>query len=298
MITLNSISHTYPGEAAPALRDVSLTPGDATVTALVGPNGSGKTTLMQILGGLLAPTSGSVAIDGSQASADDLLAGSIMASSSRDLDDVPATILIQYARLRSTWDEQLFAHYARRFGLPVRSRKTLGKLSAGQAAVVTGALALASGAPITLLDEIQAPLDVPTRYAFYEEILTLAGECLEGKRPPRRFLISSHMVSELEKVAEDVIVLKSGRLLAHESVDDFTARVTSITGHASDVERFLATHPDLTVIASRALGATREIVVDLRGAFITEAELASHSLTSSPCSFQDAFAYLIQENDQ
>ena len=298
MITLNSISHTYPGEAAPALRDVSLTLGDATVTALVGPNGSGKTTLMQILGGLLAPTSGSVAIDGSQASADDLLAGSIMASSSRDLDDVPATILIQYARLRSTWDEQLFAHYARRFGLPVRSRKTLGKLSAGQAAVVTGALALASGAPITLLDEIQAPLDVPTRYAFYEEILTLAGECLEGKRPPRRFLISSHMVSELEKVAEDVIVLKSGRLLAHESVDDFTARVTSITGHASDVERFLATHPDLTVIASRALGATREIVVDLRGAFITEAELASHSLTSSPCSFQDVFAYLIQENDQ
>ena len=298
MITLDSISHTYPGEAAPALRDVSLTLGDATVTALVGPNGSGKTTLMQILGGLLAPTSGSVAIDGSQASADDLLAGSIMASSSRDLDDVPATILIQYARLRSTWDEQLFAHYARRFGLPVRSRKTLGKLSAGQAAVVTGALALASGAPITLLDEIQAPLDVPTRYAFYEEILTLAGECLEGKRPPRRFLISSHMVSELEKVAEDVIVLKKSELLAHETIDDFTARVTSITGHASDVERFLATHPDLTVIASRALGATREIVVDLRGAFITEAELASHSLTSSPCSFQDAFAYLIQENDQ
>ena len=139
---------------------------------------------------------------------------------------------------------------------------------------------------------------MPTRYAFYEEILTLAGECLEGKRPPRRFLISSHMVSELEKVAEDVIVLKKGALLAHESIDDFTARVTSITGHASDVERFLATHPDLTVIASRALGATREIVVDLRGAFITEAELASHSLTSSLCSFQDAFAYLIQENDQ
>ena len=195
MITLDSISHTYPGEAAPALRDVSLTLGDATVTALVGPNGSGKTTLMQILGGLLAPTSGSVAIDGSQASADDLLAGSIMASSSRDLDDVPATILIQYARLRPTWDERLFAHYARRFGLPVRSRKTLGKLSAGQAAVVTGAIALASGAPITLLDEIQAPLDVPTRYAFYEEILTLAGECMEGKRPQRRFLVSSHMVS-------------------------------------------------------------------------------------------------------
>ena len=298
MITLNSISHSYSGESEAALRDISLTLGDATVTALVGPNGSGKTTLMQILGGLMVPTSGSISIDGAQASADELLTGSIMASSARDFDNVPATILIKYARLRSTWDEQLFAHYARRFGLPVLSRKALGKLSTGQAAVVTGALALASGAPITLLDEIQAPLDVPTRYAFYEEILTLAGECLEGKRPPRRFLISSHMVSELEKVAEDVIVLKKSELLAHESIDDFTCRVCALTGHASDVERFLAAHPDLALIASRELGPTREIVVDLRASAVGETELATHSLTSSPCSFQDAFAYLIQENDQ
>ena len=297
MITLDSISYTYPREITSALRDVSLTLGDATVTALVGPNGSGKTTLMQILGGLLAPTSGSVAIDGSQASADDLLAGSIMASSSRDLDDVPATILIQYARLRPTWDEKLFERYVTRFDLKVR-RKTLGKLSAGQAAVVTGALALASGAPITLLDEIQAPLDVPTRYAFYEEILTLAGECLEGKRPPRRFLISSHMVSELENVAEDVVALKNGRLLAHEGVDEFTSRICAITGNAADVERFLADHSDIAVITSRALGSAREIVVDLRGRGVADHEIASHSLTSSPCSFQDAFAYLIQENDQ
>ena len=297
MITLNSISYTYPGESEAALRDVSLTLADATVTALVGPNGSGKTTLMQILGGLMVPTSGSISIDGSQASADDLLTGSIMASSSRDLDDVPATILVQYARLRPTWDEALFAHYAERFDLRV-NRKYVRKLSGGQAAILSASIALASGAPLTLLDEIQAPLDVPTRYALYEEILALAGECMEGKRPQRRFLISSHMVSELEKVAEDVIVLKKGELVAHESVDDFTARVTSVTGHASDVDGFLAAHPDLAVIASRELGSTREIVVDLRGASITDADLAAHSLSASPCSFQDAFAYLIQENDQ
>ena len=85
------------------------------------------------------------------------------------------------------------------------------KLSGGQAAILSASIALASGAPLTLLDEIQAPLDVPTRYALYEEILALAGECMEGKRPQRRFLISSHMVSELEKVAEDVSRLEEGR---------------------------------------------------------------------------------------
>ena len=62
MITLDSITHTYPGENEAALRDVSLTLEDATVTALVGPNGSGKTTLMQILGGLLPPSSGNVSL--------------------------------------------------------------------------------------------------------------------------------------------------------------------------------------------------------------------------------------------
>ena len=297
MITLDSISHTYPGEAVPALRDLSLTLGDATVTALVGPNGSGKTTLMQILGGLMVPTSGSISIDGSQASADDLLTGSVVASSARDLDDANSKTLVAYARLRPTWDEQLFEHYVDRFELAL-SRKSVRKLSSGQAAIFSASIALASGAPLTLLDEIQAPLDVPTRYALYEEILALAGEVMEGQRPQRRFLISSHMVSELEKVAEDVIVLKKGELLAHESVDDFTCRVSALTGHASDIERFLAAHPDLAVIASRELGSTREIVVDLRDGAVGDTELASHSLTSSPCSFQDAFAYLIQENDQ
>ena len=297
MITLNSIRHTYPGENVAALRDISLTLGDATVTALVGPNGSGKTTLMQILGGLMVPTAGSISIDGSQASADDLLTGSIVASSARDLDDANSKTLVAYARLRPTWDEQLFEHYVDRFELAL-SRKSVRKLSSGQAAIFSASITLASGAPLTLLDEIQAPLDVPTRYALYEEILALAGEVMEGQRPQRRFLISSHMVSELEKVAEDVIVLKKGELLAHESVDDFTARVTSVTGHASDVERFLGERPTLAVIASRELGSTREIVVDLRGASITEADLATHSLSAAPCSFQDAFAYLIQENDQ
>lgn len=297
MITLDSITHTYPGEKEAALRDVSLTLGDATVTALVGPNGSGKTTLMQILGGVMVPTSGSISIDGAQASADELLTGSIIASSARDFDNLSSQSLVTYARLRPTWDEQLFAHYTQRFDLTV-NRKYVRKLSGGQAAILSGSIALASGAPLTLLDEIQAPLDVPTRYALYEEILALAGEVMEGQRAPRRFIISSHMVSELEKVAEDVVVLKKSELLAHESIDDFTCRVCALTGHASDVERFLADHPDLALIASRELGPTREIVVDLRASAVGEAELATHSLTSSPCSFQDAFAYLIQENDQ
>ena len=297
MITLNSISHSYSGESEAALRDISLTLGDATVTALVGPNGSGKTTLMQILGGVMVPTSGSISIDGAQASADELLTGSIIASSARDFDNLSSQSLVTYARLRPTWDEQLFAHYTQRFDLTV-NRKFVRKLSGGQAAILSGSIALASGAPLTLLDEIQAPLDVPTRYALYEEILALAGEVMEGQRAPRRFIISSHMVSELEKVAEDVVVLKKSELLAHESIDDFTCRVCALTGHASDVERFLAAHPDLALIASRELGPTREIVVDLRASAVGETELATHSLTSSPCSFQDAFAYLIQENDQ
>ena len=298
MITLDSISHTYPGEAAPALRDVSLTLGDATVTALVGPNGSGKTTLMQILGGLLPSSAGNVSINGTKVSSNDLLGYSIMVSSDRDFDNSSAAALVAYASLRQTWDQKLFDHYVKRFDFQLKGRKKLRKMSSGQAAILTGAVALASGAPITILDEIQAPMDVPTRYAFYEELITLAADIMEGRRPWRSFLISSHMVSELENVAEDVVALKNGRLLAHESVDEFTSRICAITGNAADVERFLADHSDIAVITSRALGSAREVIVDLRGRGVADHEIASHSLTSSPCSFQDAFAYLIQENDQ
>mgnify|MGYP000864132715 FL=1 len=298
MITLNSITHTYPGENEAALRDVSLTLGDSTITALFGPNGSGKTTLMQILSGLLPASSGSVSINGTGMRPNDLLAYSVMVSSDRDFDNSSAGALVAYASLRPTWDQKLFDRYARRFGFQMKRRKKVRKMSSGQAAILAGAVALASGAPITVLDEIQAPLDVPTRYAFYEELLTLAADAMEGRRPRRTFLISSHMVAELENVAEDVVALKGGRLLAHESVETFTSRICSITGNAADVERFLADHPTIGVITSRTLGSAREIVVDLRGRGISDREIASHNLTLSPCTFQDAFAYLIQENDQ
>ena len=298
MITLNSITHTYPGENEAALRDVSLTLGDSTITALFGPNGSGKTTLMQILSGLLPASSGSVSINGTGMRPNDLLAYSVMVSSDRDFDNSSAGALVAYASLRPTWDQKLFDRYARRFGFQMKRRKKVRKMSSGQAAILAGAVALASGAPITVLDEIQAPLDVPTRYAFYEELLTLAADAMEGRRPRRTFLISSHMVAELENVAEDVVALKGGRLLAHESVETFTSRICSITGNAADVERFLADHPTIGVITSRTLGSAREIVVDLRGRGVSDREIASHNLTLSPCTFQDAFAYLIQENDQ
>ena len=298
MITFNAINHTYPGEAEQALTDLSLEFGDSTVTALVGPNGSGKTTLTQILGGLLPPSSGSVSINGTEMSPNDLLGYSVMVSSDRDFDNSSASAVVAYAALRPTWDQKLFDHYTHRFGFRLKGRKKLRKMSSGQVAVLTGAVALASGAPITVLDEIQAPLDVPTRYAFYEELLTLAADAMEGRRPRRTFLISSHMVSELENVAEDVVALKNGRLLAHESVETFTSRICAITGNAADVEGFLIDHPGLGVISSRTLGSAREIVVDLRDRGVTDRAIAFHNLTLSPCTFQDAFAYLIQENDQ
>ena len=298
MITLNSISHTYPGENEAALRDVSLTLGDATVTALVGPNGSGKTTLMQILGGLLPPSSGKVSICGTEVSSNDLLGYSVVVSSDRDFDNSSASAMVAYAALRPTWDQKLFDHYVQRFSFQLKGHKKLRKMSSGQAAILAGAVALASGAPITVLDEIQAPMDVPTRYAFYEELLTLASDSMEGRRPRRAFVVSSHMVSELENVAEDVVALKNGRLLTHESVEEFTSRICAITANTADVERFLIDHPGIPVITSRTLGSAREIVVDLRGRGISDREIASHNLTLSPCTFQDAFAYLIQENDQ
>ena len=158
MITLNSISHTYPGESEAALRDVSLTLADATVTALVGPNGSGKTTLTQILGGLLPPSSGSVSINGTEMSPNDLLGYSVMVSSDRDFDNSSASAVVAYAALRPTWDQKLFDHYTHRFGFRLKGRKKLRKMSSGQVAVLTGAVLASAGLGIGLSGQLVALL--------------------------------------------------------------------------------------------------------------------------------------------
>lgn len=297
MITLNGVSCTSGWRCRRALNDVSLSLPDAGVVALVGPEGAGKTTLMQILAGLTSPSSGTVSMDGQALPAREALGRAIMASPSHYFGELFGISLVKYAQLRPTWDQGLFDRYLERFEFsPVLLHwKAARRFSRAQIAILMGSIALASGAPITLLDEIQLPLDEAAREGFYEEIRTLAAEAAAGKRPRRLFVLSSSTACDLDTVADEVIMVKSGELVVRENLDNFMQRTCVLVGHGADVDRFLSARPDLEPIASRDDGATREVVLDRYRSVISDAELAAHSLSTQEGSFQDTLTYVIKE---
>lgn len=297
MITLNGVSYASGWRRRRALNDVSLSLPDAGVVALVGPEGGGKTTLMQILAGLTAPSSGTVSMDGRALPAREALERAIMVSPSHYFGELFGISLVKYAQLRPTWDQGIFERCLERFeNVPLFLQwKAARRFSRAQIAILMGSIALASGAPVTLLDEIQAPLDEAAREGFYEELRTLAAEAAAGRRPRRIFVLSSSEACDLDTVADEVIVVTDGEIAVRESVDNFRQRTGVLVGHGVDVDRFLSARPDLEPIVSRDDGATREVLLDRYRSVISDAELAAYSLSTREGSFQDALSYVIQE---
>lgn len=288
MIRIDSLTHRYSGQKGLALDAFSLDIAEGAITGVIGPNGSGKTTLFKALAGRLAPTSGAVLVDGEPASREDLVARCLYVGDDKDLLPVPAKGALLYARLRPTWDEALFARLATRFDLKLKG--SLARRSQGQRALFTTALALASGAPITLLDEPTGSLDVPTRLALAEEIIRVSAEA-EGART---ILVSSHLVSELETLIEHVIVLAKGRLVEAMPAEALRGASVALVGAPEAIHAALAAEPNARILSERPLGRLAEIRVSGHSPALLDA-LARAGVEIQPLSFQDAFVSLISE---
>ena len=123
-------------------------------------------------------------------------------------------------------------------------------------------MGLAARTPLTIFDEVYLGMDAPTRYAFYDELLADYAE------HPRTILLSSHLVEEVERLFEDVVVIDNGRVLLAEPADEMRARGFSLTGTRDAVERIAGGR---RVLHRQQLGAT--VQVTLEGA-LDDAELA------------------------
>lgn len=286
MFTLNNLSHRYGRKSALDGLNVSLRPG--VVTGLIGPNGSGKTTLMKILGGYLPQSGGQITVNGREVGLDERLAWCAYAGQIAETSTGMLAHYASFASCRSTWDQKMFDHLLARFGLSLQDKVT--KYSRGQSTMLVAAGALASGAPVVLLDEVQATMDVPNRYALYEEIAKIAA------RGEQAIIVSSHLVSELENLVEDLVILKEGKLLSAGPAEDLRARLTALVGPA-DVLSAAVRENGWKVVGSRELGPTLEVVLDCHLERSVLAALAAQGVQISPVPFQDAFVHLIQEEN-
>jgi ABC-2 type transport system ATP-binding protein len=216
-----------------ALRECTLAVPAGHVAALVGPNGAGKTTLLKLAVGLAEPAAGVVTV-----------LGGLPAGSPAALDgiafvaqDTPlyrnlsvADMLHLTANLNRRFDH----HYAQarlaELGIPLDRRA--GKLSGGQQAQLALTVALARRPRLLVLDEPMAMLDPVARHDFMALVLMAAAD--DGVS----VLLSSHVLAELERVADYLILLSLGRVQMAGEVDELLASHRMLSGPTAEADKY------------------------------------------------------------
>jgi ABC-2 type transport system ATP-binding protein len=215
-----------------ALNDCTLAIPDEHVVALVGPNGAGKSTLLNLAVGLATPTSGKVAVlGGHPAGSLPALDGIAFVAQDTPLyKNLSAADLLRVTRnLNRRFDEDYAEHRLRELGIPLQQKA--GKMSGGQQAQLALTLALARRPQLLVLDEPMAMLDPLARHDFMATVMMAVAD--DGVS----VVLSSHVLAELERVADYLVLLSRGSVQMVGEVDDLLATHRLLTGPASESER-------------------------------------------------------------
>ena len=247
-ITIEKVSKLYGDLIALERVDLSLEHG---VYGLLGPNGAGKTTLLRVVTDLLAPSSGRVLLDGK----DIAVLGSDFRKRlgylPQDFGFYPNFTVVQFllyiARLKGLTKQEAkeqTEHLLHRVGLEDKAGKKMKGLSGGQRQRVGIAQALLGDPDFLVLDEPTAGLDPEERIRFRGIISGLSRQKI--------VILSTHIVSDLEAAANQVILLKKGRVLdmrqPHELLEGINGLVWTVTVPAGAEEPLIAAYPCSNVL--------------------------------------------------
>ncbi|WP_152192915.1 ATP-binding cassette domain-containing protein [Georgenia satyanarayanai] len=248
------------------LRDLTVDYGDtravdsatvtfpaSTITGLLGRNGSGKTSMLSTIASLRRPTSGTVRVDGRDPFEDERLMESVclIRESGDVLSEEKLKVTLELvASARPTWDQAYAEELLDAFELD--PRKKPGKLSRGQRSAFGAVIGLASRAPVTMFDEVYLGMDAPSRRRFYDLLIA------DYVEHPRTIILSSHLIGEVERLFENVVVLDAGTVLLTEEADTLRSHGVTVTGPAAAVD--VAT-VGLRVLGEQVLGPTKRVTV-------------------------------------
>ena len=212
-----------------ALRNCTLSIPAGKVVGLVGPNGAGKTTLLQLAVGLLEPTSGTISVLGGRPAEGpaQLRRVGFVAQDSPTYSQLSVEKHLRMgAYLNSTWDQELAQSRVEKLGLDPRQKA--GSLSGGQRAQLALALATAKRPEVLLLDEPVASLDPLARREFLQSLMEVVA--VHGVS----VVLSSHLVADLERVCDYLVVLVASQVQLAGEVDDLLASHHRISGPRRD----------------------------------------------------------------
>ena len=229
-IELSHVTKHFPGFT---LQDLSLTVPSGTICGLVGENGAGKSTTIRLLMGALRPDSGTCTVLGADSAAPEFL--SLKEDIGVVLDEAyfPESLnALQVggvmAKTYRRWDGKQYQNYLTRFGLP--EKKPFKDFSRGMKMKLAIAVALSHSPRLLVLDEATAGLDPIVR----DEVLEIFREFSEAE--DHAILISSHILSDLEKLCDYIAFLHQGQLLFCDEKDRLLEEYAVFTGTAEQAD--------------------------------------------------------------
>ncbi|HIX12864.1 MAG TPA: ABC transporter ATP-binding protein [Candidatus Anaerofilum faecale] len=271
--------------------DVAFEPGH--IYGLIGRNGAGKTTLLGCLTGQLRTTGGMVSYGGAPVWENARALGEICFS--RELSPMlmfgQNTYKVkEYLRAARYyyphWDEEYARRLMEEFGL--EEKKRICRLSKGMLSMVTIVLALASRAPVTILDEPVAGLDIVARERFYQLLLEDYAET------GRTFIVSTHILDEASNVFEQVIVMDEGRIIENAPTDELVAQFHHVSGREDEVDAATA---GCKILFTEQLGRSKAVCVRCGGETLARIT-AGRDLDVAPMNLQKVFVALTGHKEE
>ena len=275
-IEIKDLRKTYPGFSLGPL-DLVLPSG--CILGLVGENGAGKSTTIKLILDMISRDSGSITVLGRDNRKDLHLSKEEIGVV---LDDVGIPDCMDVSKvgkvmshIYQNWDQKVYEDYLDKLSIP--TGKVFKEFSRGNKMKLGIAIALSHGAKLLILDEATSGLDPVVR----DEVVTLLHEFTRD--PDHSILISSHIVSDLEKLCDYIAFLHKGKLLLYEEKDVLMAEYSVIHGTAEQ----------LSVIDPRAVIGRK--INAYGGEMLVRRTAVPAELSVSPISIEELFLFMIKE---
>ena len=261
-----------------ALNGVNLCLDEPKIYGLLGRNGAGKTTLLRLITNYIQPTDGSITLDEQNVWENQKAQHQIfLVTETSYFAEMNANNLIQLmSEIYPSFDKQQCLDYAKRFELDLNKKYTA--LSTGYKSVLRAVLSLSVHTPFLFLDEPTLGMDAFHRELFYKLLIESYSES------PSCILLSTHLISEVEGLLENVIILDHGKVLIDESSEQLLAQGYCVSGRISDVDDYCS---GKNVIGSSVVGGLKTTAV------LGEREQVPDTLEVTGLSLQQLFVQLV-----
>ena len=271
------------------LSDMNFEMDGPKIYGLLGRNGAGKTTLLSLIGSLREPTSGNVLVNGEIPFENAKVMQQVAFLYNKNFEgetDSPTTLVKHMTRYRPNFDLTNAQRLLKKFKL--EENKAVSKLSTGKQSAFKAVIGLASRSPITIFDEVYLGMDAPARDLFYKELRK------DQELHPRIVILSTHLVSEMDYLFDDVLIIKDGKILLHESYDDVVSRGVTVVGNKQVVDQFV---DGREILNEEHLGDTRSVTLYGELTQTEQMQAEEMGLNVGPVSLQDLFIQLTKEDE-